>query len=68
MNPSAIWSLGPAAFNSGYSNLANFNRRFREITGMTPGEFRARTRWAQQQSARSFVMRLGRYNAVRVAL
>jgi AraC-like DNA-binding protein len=29
------------AMNAGYSNLANFNRRFREIVGTTPKRFRS---------------------------
>jgi len=34
-------TIAEAAFASGYNNLANFNRRFRAITGLTPSAFRA---------------------------
>lgn len=33
-------SVGEIAFESGFNNLSNFNRRFREITGRTPREYR----------------------------
>lgn len=33
-------SISEIAFQSGFNNLANFNRRFREITGRTPREYR----------------------------
>lgn len=33
-------SISTAAFDAGFGNLANFNRRFREITGQTPREYR----------------------------
>lgn len=33
-------TIAEAAFAAGFQNLANFGRRFREITGMTPGEYR----------------------------
>jgi AraC-like DNA-binding protein len=59
-------SITEAAFESGYNNLANFNRRFREITGVTPSEFRLRVRRMQQTGGKPFVMRLGRNSAVRV--
>ena len=59
-------SITEAAFQSGYNNLANFNRRFREITGVTPTEFRRRIRRMQQTGGKPFVMRLGRNSAVRV--
>ncbi len=59
-------TITEAAFRSGYNNMANFNRRFREITGFTPSEFRLRTRRMQQDSGKPFVMRLGRNGAVRV--
>lgn len=33
-------SVTDAAFQAGFGNIANFNRRFRDITGQTPREFR----------------------------
>ncbi len=33
-------TVGEIAFRSGFNNLANFNRRFREITGHTPRSYR----------------------------
>lgn len=60
-------SITEAAFGCGYNNLANFNRRFREITGLTPTEFRSQTRQMQECSLHKFLMRLGRHEAVRVA-
>ena len=62
---SAQESITEVAFQCGYNSLANFNRRFREITGFTPSEFRLRTRRMQQDGERPFVMRLGRNGAVR---
>ena len=35
-------SISEICFASGYENLSNFNRRFREETGMTPSLYRAR--------------------------
>ncbi|GAB4028495.1 AraC family transcriptional regulator [Spirosoma koreense] len=32
-------TIGQIAFSSGYTNLSNFNRQFKEITGMPPGEY-----------------------------
>ncbi len=32
--------ISEIAFHAGFNNLANFNRRFREITGRTPREYR----------------------------
>lgn len=58
-------SITEAAFHSGYRNLANFSRRFREITGFTPSEFRLRARRMQQDGGKPFVMRLGRSGSVR---
>ncbi|MGH7953187.1 MAG: helix-turn-helix domain-containing protein, partial [Limisphaerales bacterium] len=55
-----------AAFKCGYNNLANFNRRFREITRLTPTEFRSQTQQTQEQSARAFLVRLGSHSAVRM--
>ncbi|MCX6875908.1 MAG: AraC family transcriptional regulator [Verrucomicrobia bacterium] len=37
-------SVTAAAFASGFNNLANFNRRFQEITGLTPSAFRKQFR------------------------
>jgi AraC-like DNA-binding protein len=59
-------NITEAAFQSGYNNLANFNRRFREVTGLTPSEFRLRTRRMQQDTEKPFVMRLDGNGAVRV--
>jgi AraC-like DNA-binding protein len=33
-------SISEIAFGAGFNNLANFNRRFREIVGITPREYR----------------------------
>ncbi len=55
-----------AAFKCGYNNLANFNRRFREITRLTPTEFRSQTQQRQEQHAREFLVRLGTHSAVRL--
>lgn len=59
-------NITQAAFQCGYNNLANFNRRFREITGLTPTEFRSQTRQMQEQSARKVLIRLGSHGAVRI--
>lgn len=32
-------SISQTAFSCGYTNLSNFNRQFKSITGMTPGEY-----------------------------
>jgi len=37
-------SITEAAFKAGYNNLSNFNRRFMEITGLTPKAFRAQVK------------------------
>lgn len=56
-----------AAYQCGYNNLANFNRRFREITGLTPKEFRSQTQQMQEQHAREFLIRLGTHGAIRLS-
>ncbi|MBD2756284.1 helix-turn-helix domain-containing protein [Spirosoma validum] len=32
-------TISQIAFGCGYTNLSNFNRQFKEITGLTPGEY-----------------------------
>ncbi len=59
-------AITQAAFQCGYNNLANFNRRFREITRLTPTEFRSQTQQMQEQHAREFLIRLGTHGAVRL--
>ena len=59
-------SITDAAFGCGYNSLANFNRRFREITGLSPTEFRSQTRQMQEGSLHRFLIRLGRHGVVRI--
>jgi len=59
-------SVTQAAFKCGYNNLANFNRRFREITGQSPTQFRSQSRQMQEQGARKALLRLGSRGAVRL--
>jgi len=42
-------SITEAAYSAGYNNLSNFNRRFLEVTGLTPRAFRAQV---QAQTAK----------------
>jgi AraC-like DNA-binding protein len=44
-------SITSVAMDCGFNSMANFNRRFREITGLTPRDFRAKTRAICSQSA-----------------
>jgi AraC-like DNA-binding protein len=37
-------SIADVAFNAGFNNISNFNRRFIEEKGMTPSDFRASSR------------------------
>jgi len=60
-------SITEVAFGCGYNSLANFNRRFRELTGLTPKECRSQTRQMQEGCLHKFLIRLGRHGAVRVA-
>src|SRR6185437_13075530 len=60
-------SITEVAYRCGYNNLANFNRRFREITGLTPTKFRSQSKQIQEQNARNFVVRLGANSAVRIS-
>ncbi len=34
------WAISDICFDSGFDNLSNFNRKFKEITNMTPKEYR----------------------------
>jgi AraC-like DNA-binding protein len=36
-------TVSDVALDCGFENLANFNRRFRAVKGMTPSEFRKRS-------------------------
>lgn len=42
-------SITEAAFQAGFNNLSNFNRRFQEITGLTPKSFRKQFRGRQER-------------------
>jgi len=44
--------VGEVALESGFVNLSNFNRRFREQKGVSPREFRASTHWEREQESR----------------
>lgn len=46
--------VGEVALESGFLNLSNFNRRFREQKGVSPREFRAASHWAREQETRPF--------------
>lgn len=61
-------SITAVAFECGFNNLANFNRRFLEITGLTPRAFRAETREISARRTKEFVVRHGRQGAPRPAV
>jgi AraC-like DNA-binding protein len=44
--------VSEVALESGFPNLSNFNRRFREQKGVSPREFRAATHWERDQERR----------------
>lgn len=45
-------SITEAAFKAGYNNLSNFNRRFLEVTGLTPKAFRVQIQNPDARKAR----------------
>ncbi|MCX6925861.1 MAG: helix-turn-helix domain-containing protein [Verrucomicrobia bacterium] len=61
-------SVTAVAMECGFNNLANFNRRFLEITGLTPRTFRAETRGICARRARTFIVRHGLHGALRLAV
>jgi transcriptional regulator GlxA family with amidase domain len=50
------------AFQTGWNSLGTFGRIFRDVTGMSPGQFRAREKTKPQQPARVPVCHLGAAN------
>lgn len=42
-------NIAQICFDSGFNNVANFNRQFREVTGMSPREYRSRYQVRQHQ-------------------
>lgn len=61
-------TITEVAFACGFNNLANFNRRFLEITGLTPRAFRAETRGICAKRARNFIVRHGLHGSLRLAV
>jgi transcriptional regulator GlxA family with amidase domain len=61
-------SITAVAMECGFYNLSHFNRRFLEITGLTPRAFRAETRGIRARRPRSFIVRHGLYDTLRVAV
>jgi AraC-like DNA-binding protein len=56
-----------AAFACGYGNLANFYRRFRQFTGLSPSQFRSLMRQGRDQRVRELIIRHGLHSAVRIS-
>lgn len=44
-------SVTEIAFGTGWSSLGTFGRTFRDVTGLTPGEYRARARAAPRDGS-----------------
>lgn len=61
-------SITNVALDCGFNTLANFNRRFLEITGLTPRVFRAETHEICARRAQKFIVRHGLHGALRVAV
>lgn len=59
--------IGDAAYACGFDSLANFNRRFFELVGITPTEFRRQSRANQERSAMDVIMRLGSQDYIHLA-
>ena len=53
-------SVAEVAFNTGFNNISNFNRRFVEEKGMTPTDFRAnsRVRFGNERSSNAYLLTL----------
>lgn len=54
------------AFASGFQNLANFNRRFLEVTHLTPKEFRNKTRLMLKNRPGSITVRNGANDLIEI--
>jgi transcriptional regulator GlxA family with amidase domain len=59
-------SITTIAFASGFQNLANFNRRFLEITRFTPKEFRNKTRLMLDNRPSSITVRNGPNDVIEI--
>ncbi|HEY1787012.1 MAG TPA: AraC family transcriptional regulator [Verrucomicrobiae bacterium] len=59
-------SITTIAFASGFQNLANFNRRFLEITRFTPKEFRNKTRLLLDNRPSSMTVRNGPNDVIEI--
>lgn len=52
-------NITSVAMSSGYRNLSNFNRRFLEITGITPKDFRAKAFDLKEEAPKRMVVKYG---------